>query len=310
MASEPVHVPVLLDEVVATFRAALGPASSGVYVDATIGAGGHAAVLLDEFAGLELLGFDWDPDSLAEAERNLARFGARVTLDRSPLAEVEAAVARHTDRRPLGLMADLGVCSLHLDRADRGFSFQADGPLDMRMRPDAETTAAEIVNHWSEQALADLFFEEGGERRSRRAAAAIVQARRRASFQRTLPLADVIENALGPGGKTHAATRCFQALRRAVNDEGPQLDAGLSAAERLLAPGGLLCLITFHSGEDGVVKRFLRDARRDGVFAELERGAVAPERSEQRRNRRARSARLRSALRTEQPARAAGEGRS
>ncbi|MHC4261472.1 MAG: 16S rRNA (cytosine(1402)-N(4))-methyltransferase RsmH [Planctomycetota bacterium] len=303
VTADPVHLPVLLEETLATFEAGLGAEPEGLVVDATVGAGGHASALLERFEGIELLGLDWDPESLREAAVRLERFGARATLDRSPFGDFEAALERLGGRRPIALLADLGVCSLHLDRPERGFSFQADGPLDMRMNPDASRTAAEIVNEWSEEQLANLFFEEGGERRSRRAAAAVVTARRRVPFQRTAALADVIEQALGPGGKTHPATRCFQALRRAVNDEGPELEAGLAGAERALLPNGLLCLITFHSGEDGVVKRYLRDARRAGVFAEMERGAVAPERSERRRNRRARSARLRSALRTEGPAR-------
>lgn len=303
VAEPPVHLPVLLGETLAAFEAGLGSDPEGVYIDGTVGAGGHARALLERFPRLGVLGLDRDPDSLAEAQRNLEPFGSRVELARSRLSAIEHTARELGVDRPLAILADLGVCSLHLDRSERGFSFQLDGPLDMRMDPEGELTAAEIVNQWSEGALADLFFHEGGERRSRRAAAAVVEARRRVPFRRTLALADVLERALGPGGRTHAATRCFQALRRAVNAEGFELEALLAAAERLLPAGGLLAVITFHSGEDGVVKRFMRDARRAGVFAESERGAVAPERSESRGNPRARSARLRSALRTELPPR-------
>jgi 16S rRNA (cytosine1402-N4)-methyltransferase len=297
----PVHRAVLVEELLEAVERGLGPDPRGRAVDATVGAGGHGAALLERFPGLELLGLDWDPDSLAEAERTLRPFAQRVQLDRSPLAELEAALARHPGPAPVLWLADLGVCSLHFDRPERGFSLHQDGPLDMRMDPAATTTAAEIVNHWPEERLADLFFQEGGERRSRRAAAAIVGARRRVPFARTAALAELLERELGPGGPTHPATRVFQALRRAVNAEGEQLERGLGAAERCLAPGGLLAVISFHSGEDGAVKRAFAASRRAGSLELLDQRPLGPGAAERRSNRRARSARLRVARRTDRP---------
>jgi len=292
-AAADVHAPVLLDEVVAVFERAFDGAPRGWYLDGTVGAGGHAAALLTRFDDLEVVGSDWDPDSLVEARRTLEPFGERAALVRGRLGEVEATASTRDDA-PLGLLADLGVCSLHLDRADRGFSFASDGPLDMRMDPDADTTAADIVNTWGEEQLADLFFHEGGERKSRRVAAAIVAARRRLPFKRTVALAQVVADALGGvRGKTHPATRTFQALRRAVNGEGEQLEALVDAAPRVLAEGGVLAVITFHSGEDGALKRRMRPGVKSGAWRELTDGALEPQRREVRRNARARSARLR-----------------
>jgi 16S rRNA (cytosine(1402)-N(4))-methyltransferase len=220
----PVHLPVLLAEVLAGVEQAFGPDASGLFVDGTVGAGGHAAALLERFPRLELLGFDWDPDSLALAAQRLAPFGARASLRRARLSELEAHLA-DLDRAPRLLLVDLGVCSLHFDRPERGFSVLADGPLDMRMDPRQETTAAELVARLSEEQLAELIWREGGEPRSRRVAHAIVEARRRVPFLRTGALAQLIERTLGPGGKIHPATRTFQALRRAVNREDLELEA-------------------------------------------------------------------------------------
>jgi 16S rRNA (cytosine1402-N4)-methyltransferase len=199
--------------------------------------------------------------------------------------------------RPRAMLFDLGVSSLQLDRAERGFSFAADGPLDMRMDPERERTAADIVNAWDEADLADLFFYEGGETRSRAVARAIVESRRRAPFLRTAALADQIAGALGSrsprAGKVHPATRCFQALRRAVNEEGDELLAGLDAAEEWLEDGGRLVVISFHSGEDRSVKHFLGAGARRGRWKPVTKKPLAPSREEGARNRRARSARLR-----------------
>lgn len=293
VTDDSVHRPVLVPQVLDALRRALGDSPSGWFADATVGAGGHLAAVLAEFEGLAGVGFDWDPDSLAEARANLADLGDRVRLERSSFADLEAGLAAAGVERPSAVLADLGVCSLHFDRAERGFSVLKDGPLDMRMSPDAELTAADIVNAWPEERLADLFFHEGGERRSRRAAAAVVEARRRVPFRRTMALADTLERALGHGGKTHAATRVFQALRRAVNDEGGQLDRGLAAALDVVAPGGAVVIITFHSGEDGAVKRAFADAARAGRVELLGSKPIGPDRAEAHANPRARSARLR-----------------
>lgn len=287
-----VHRPVLLAEVLAGVEQAFGADASGLYVDGTVGAAGHAAALLQRFPRLELSGFDWDPDSLALAAQRLAPFGPRASLRRARLSELDGELAA-LGRAPQLLLVDLGVCSLHFDRPERGFSVQADGPLDMRMDPLQETTAADLVARLSEERLADLIWREGGEPRARRVARAIVEARRRAPFLRTGALAELIERTLGPGGKIHPATRTFQALRREVNREDQELEALLVCAERRLAPGGLLATISFHSLEDGAIKRFLRAAGQRGSFEPLVKEPLAPGRAELLDNPRARSARLR-----------------
>jgi 16S rRNA (cytosine1402-N4)-methyltransferase len=286
-----VHRPVLVREVLDVFERTLGLAAAGTFVDGTLGAGGHARAVLERFPGLTLLGCDWDPDSLALAASNLAPLAARVELVRAALGDLEETLTGRA--APVAILADVGVCSLHFDRAERGFSVQADGPLDMRMDPDLERTAADIVNRWSEEDLANLFFEEGGEHKSRRAAAAIVEARRRVPFKRTAALAELLERVLGGGGRIHPATRVFQALRRAVNGEGAQLEHFLSHAPDALAPGGVLALVTFHSGEDGAVKRAFAERVASGAFEFATDGAVEPSSSEIHGNPRARSARLR-----------------
>lgn len=296
VADAPVHLPVLVEPVLESLDRHLGGGAQGWFADCTVGAGGHLSAVLERFEGLRGVGFDWDPDSLAEARANLARFGDRVRLERSSFADLESGLSAADVPAPVGLLADLGVCSLHFDRPERGFSFDKDGPLDMRMSPDVEQTAADIVNGWPEERLADAFFHEGGERRSRRAAAAIVEARRRVPFQRTMALAATVERALGPGGKTHPATRVFQALRRVVNDEGGQIERGLAAAQRALAPGGVLAIITFHSGEDGAVKRAFAAAARAGLLELPSNKPIEPSRAEALGNPRARSARMRVAI--------------
>ncbi len=303
-AAEGVHRPVLLAEVLAAVARVLGERPEGRFVDGTVGAGGHARALLERFPDLELFASDQDPDSLGLARERLAPFAERVHLHQARLSELDGWLAAAGEPAPVGLLVDLGVCSLHLDRADRGFSFQADGPLDMRMDPRLESTAADIVARWSEAELADLFFQQGGERRARRVAAALVEARRRAPFLRTGALADLVERVLGPGGRVHAATRVFQALRIAVNREDQELEQLLATAERRLAPGGLLLAISFHSGEDGRIKRFLAAGARAGTWLPEAGSPEEPSRAEVRANPRARSARLRVARRTETPPRA------
>ncbi len=291
------HEPVLLRELLRGVRESFKTGPRGLFVDGTLGAGGHASALLDEFEGLELLGFDHDEDSLALAERQLARFGSRIRIRRARLSEL--AEELEGEESPQLTLVDLGVCSIHLDRADRGFSFAADGPLDMRMDRRREITAADVVAEFDEQRLADLIFQEGGERRSRKIAHAICEARRRAPFLRTAALADLIARTVGGGGgPIHPATKTFQALRREVNREGDELEAAIEAFAQHLAPGGVMAVISFHSGEDGVVKRYLQQAKQAGTFEILTRKPLGPERDEVRRNARSRSARLRLARRT------------
>jgi 16S rRNA (cytosine1402-N4)-methyltransferase len=238
-----------------------------------------------------------DEAALEASARQLQPFGDRVELEHCRFSGLARRLRKLRHGRAGGWLMDLGASSLQLDRPERGFSFQFDGPLDMRMDPSRERTAADIVNQWDETDLADLFFYEGGERRSRQLAQAIVEARRRAPFLRTGGLADLVERVTGQGGRLHAATKVFQALRRAVNEEGDEQRAGLEAAESWLADGGVLAVISFHSGEDGVVKRFFQAGVQEGRWRLLTKKPVRPDHAEERRNARARSARLRAGVR-------------
>jgi len=295
-----VHVPVLGPEIVELFRAQLGARSSGTLLDGTLGLGGHARLLLEALPALQLVGIDQDPRALELARERLAPLQARTQTFHARVSEVGRVLAQAGSPALVGMLLDLGVSSMQLDEPARGFSFQHDGPLDMRMDPRRDRSAADIVNHWDEKDLADLFFFEGGETRSRAVARAIVEARRRAPFLRTGALADLIDNLLRQGaraGKIHPATLCFQALRRAVNEEGEELRAGLAAAERHLVPGGILAVISFHSGEDRETKRFLAEAERQGRFESLTRTPIEASPAERAANPRSRSARLRAARR-------------
>ncbi len=294
-----VHAPVLALEVIEVFREILSSGAETWLVDGTVGAGGHARTLLEAYPNLRVLAVDQDPDSLAEAAPVLEPFGDRVRLRRCRMSQLGGLLRREGLSDVAGFLFDIGVCSLHLDRPERGFSFRDDGPLDMRMDPSRERTAADVVNSWDERDLADLFFHEGGERRSRQAASAIIEARMRVPFQRTAALADVIANAVGGGGRIHPATRCFQALRRVVNQEGEELLHGMQAAEHHLSPGGLLAVITFHSGEDREVRRFLAGRARAGYWTIASGKPLRAGRDEVLRNRRSRSAVMRWATRAQ-----------
>ncbi|MCB2109837.1 MAG: 16S rRNA (cytosine(1402)-N(4))-methyltransferase RsmH [Rhodobacteraceae bacterium] len=304
------HVPVLL----APLLAAVAPVS-GVWVDGTFGAGGYARGLL-EAGARRVIGIDRDPSVFPMAAAWAERFGQRLVLKEGTFSELDALAGEPVE----GVVLDLGVSSMQIDQAERGFSFQKDGPLDMRMGTTGPT-AADLVNTATEAALADILFHYGEERAARRIARAIVAAR---PLARTLELAQVIERCLPrqKPGQSHPATRSFQAIRIAVNDEFGQLVLGLEAAERALAPGGRLAVVSFHSLEDRIVKRFLQ-ARSGGegqgsrhgpsrqtvpaAFTPVIRGAVPPD-AEVAANPRARSAKLRVARRTEVPA--AGVDRS
>jgi 16S rRNA (cytosine1402-N4)-methyltransferase len=267
-------------------------AGRATVVDMTLGAGGHAAALLAN--GVErVIGIDRDPDALAIASERLAPFGDRLKVVNSTFAEAE--VAGPVD----GVLYDLGVSSMQLDRAERGFGYQQDGPLDMRMGGDGPS-ATDLVNGLPEEELADLIFELGEEHRSRRIARAIVRARERAPIETTDALARVVAGALGrrPGGP-HPARRTFQALRIAVNRELEELTASLPQAVGLLAPGGRVVVLAYHSLEDRLVKRsFLEDER----LLRLTKKPVMPDEAEIAANPRARSARLRAAERLEEAA--------
>lgn len=296
----PVHRSVLPSEVLESLLAGRDPADlTGWGVDGTTGAGGHSELLLEACPHLHLLCTDQDPQALSIAKRRLARFGERVRLRHTRLSGLCRVIRKERIGRISAMLFDLGVCSMHLDQPQRGFSFLDDGPLDMRMDPERERTAADIVNGWDESDLADLFYYEGDESRARKIAKAIVESRRRVPFLRTGALAETIARATGSrGGKTHPATKCFQALRRAVNEEGDELLAGLETAEHWLEDGGSLAVISFHSGEDRVVKRYLQGGAREDRWKLQSKKPIAAGREEQKVNRRSRSAKLRGAIRT------------
>jgi len=263
-----VHQSVLLEEVIGALR----PHSEGVYVDGTIGAGGHAAALLSASAPHgQLFGFDQDKNALEIAKRRLAEFGNRVHLLHSNFDQIQQLATQHHIPPADGILLDLGVSSMQFDRPERGFSFQADGPLDMRMDDTAGQTAADLVNHLPERDLADLIYRYGEERQSRRIAKAIVKAR---PIRRTAELAQVVSGAISAGkrprkgrrqAKIHPATRTFQALRIAVNDELGALERALPQAINLLKPEGRLAVISFHSLEDRIVKQFFRQESQDCI---------------------------------------------
>ena len=253
------HQPVLLAEVLDLLDLQAGQN----VIDCTVGAGGHAESMLRQIAPAgKLLGLDVDRVALDLTQSRLAPFAGRVTLALTNFDRAaEAAMAQQFS--PVhAILADLGVSSMHLDQPERGFSFSHDGPLDMRMNAEAPQTAADLVNALSEEALADIIYQYGEERKSRRIARAIVKARPVFS---TMKLAEIVSRAVGGrrGQKTHPATRTFQALRIAVNDELGALERFLPQAVTLLAPGGRLAVISFHSLEDRIVKRFFQQEAKD-----------------------------------------------
>jgi 16S rRNA (cytosine1402-N4)-methyltransferase len=253
--SLPVHVPVLLDEIVA----GLQPQRGGYFVDCTVGLGGHAAAILERISPSgRLLGIDADPEAIKLSQDKLSDYGETVSLVNDNFVNLEAICGRYHFHPVDGILFDLGVSSLQLDTAERGFSFHLDAPLNMRFDPGQELTASDIVNSFSEQELAKLIEKYGEERRSRRIARYIVQNRPIAT---TVELARLIEQALGgKRARIHPATRTFMALRIAVNSELQNLELALKQTINLLRPGGRLTVISYHSLEDRIVKQFMRYA--------------------------------------------------
>jgi 16S rRNA (cytosine1402-N4)-methyltransferase len=290
------HLPVLLDEVLHWLR----PHSDGYYVDATVGNGGHAAAILAAAApDGRLLGLDADPEAVEVARARLAEYGQRATIVNASFRDLASVVAAHGMEAVDGIVMDLGISSRQLDVGGRGFSFRHDEPLDMRFDPTRGESAAALVNHADESEIADILYQFGEEYRSRRVARAIVRQRERAPIQTTGDLVKVVESALGPKrGRTHPATRAFQALRIAVNDELGALEQTLPVAASLLAPGGRLAVISFHSLEDRRVKKLFRAGGTETApLGELTRKPITPSPEEAARNPRARSAKLRVAER-------------
>ena len=318
LENDELHNPVLLEEIIEWLQ----PERGGVFVDCTVGAGGHSFAMLAASPDTRVVGIDQDFNALAAARGRLAIFENRVQLFHSNFERITSVLAEAGISEARGILADLGVSSIQLDRGDRGFSFASDAPLDMRMDQSREETAADLVNRLPEGELADLIFEFGEERGARKIARRIVRDREHEAVTTTKQLADIVVRALNLRGRwrIHPATRTFQALRIAVNDELGALERFVPAAISALSQAGRLAIISFHSLEDRIVKRsFLREsgrclcepqvsvARKDAAVDEiicehcgarkrinvLTRRPVRPGPDEMRRNPRSRSALLR-----------------
>ena len=305
------HVPVLSDQVVEL----LSPAAPGLLVDATVGLGGHAEALLRAERGFRLLGLDRDPQALARAGERLREFGDRVRLVEESFDQLPSVLDRFDLDRPVAILADVGCSSLQLDDPKRGFSFSTDGPLDMRMGSTGET-AADLLGRLEWEDLVKILRDYGEERRARAVARAIIKRREEAPLQTTKELSDLVRRVVGQrAGHINPATRTFQALRIAVNDELGQLERFVEPAARSLAPGGRLAVISFHSLEDRIVKHTLRRlagtctcppglpvcrCNPQRVVGVLTRSPIRPDDDEVAANPRSRSARLRAAERLEE----------
>lgn len=302
-SQKPPHVSVLYQQTISLLR----PRSPERYIDATVGAGGHAWGILEASSpDGELLGLDLDPQALALASQRLLVYKDRVTLVQASYTTLLEQMRANGWESAQGILLDLGVSSMQLDTAERGFSFLKDGPLDMRFSPQQPVSAADLVNTLPENELADILFRYGEERLSRRIARAIVRAR---PLYTTQELAEVVRRAAGhQSGRIHPATRTFQALRIAVNQELASLEDTLPKAIEALSPGGRLAVISFHSLEDRIVKQYFRRESRDCIcppgqpvctcghkatIREITRHPVEAEEEEKTSNPRARSARLR-----------------
>ena len=302
------HQPVMVEEVLHF----LSPRPGGVYVDCTVGAGGHAEAILDAVGGrATLIGIDRDPDALARARHNLHGFRASIHLVQGDFADIEWIVRSQGFERVDGILLDLGMSSMQVDTAARGFSFRNDGPLDMRMDPSQKLTAAEVVNSYEERELVRILRAYGEERNAGRIARAIVQARKTSPLRTTRELSEIVERSYPASSRGyHPSRRTFQALRIEVNRELEALGGALRAAPDLLASDGRVVVISYHSLEDRLTKRTissftgkgralpgLGEPQATGVLVELTRGAVLPSEVESERNPRASSARLRAAVR-------------
>ena len=313
------HIPVLAREVVDALR----PRDGGCYVDGTFGAGGYSSAVLDR-AQCQVIALDRDPDAIAAGQVLAERYAPRLRLIEGRFGDMAELLSAEGVDEVDGVALDLGVSSMQFDQADRGFSFRASGPLDMRMERSGPS-AADLVNEADEAELADIIWRYGEERKSRRVARAIVEARRQKPIETTGELAEIVRRAVGPQGRDESdpATRTFQALRIAVNDELGELERGLAAAEQVLAPGGRLAVVSFHSLEDRAVKQFVRARagrvpapsrhappraqNRATTLSDLTRKPVVPTAAEIAANPRARSARLRVAEKLgEKPAKRGG----
>lgn len=312
MTAPPTHIPVLLHEVVA----ALAPRDDGLYVDGTFGRGGYSIAILENIQS-KVIGIDRDPDAIKASTALVEKYAPRLKIKEGTFGNMQDLLAQDGILQVDGVALDVGVSSPQIDQAERGFSFQEDGPLDMRMSKQGQT-AADLVNSMKEEDLANIIYRYGEERHSRRVARNIVAARATEPFTRTKQLAELVRaNVPRSKDKVDPATRTFQALRIAVNDELGELDRGLRAAEKILKPGGTLAVVSFHSLEDRCVKEFLRDRSGNAPRASRHAPDIGPQapasftlatrkpitasEEEIKINPRARSARLRVAQRTVAP---------
>jgi 16S rRNA (cytosine1402-N4)-methyltransferase len=296
------HIPVLLEETIS----ALQPAAGKLFLDGTAGGGGHSLALLK--AGASVIACDQDPDALRETARRLADYSDRVRLVESNFADVVEHLTGQEVKKLDGVLLDLGVSSHQIDTPSRGFSFMGNGPLDMRMGPNVRRTAADLVNESSQEELAKIFFEFGEEPAGRRLAAHLVRVRGRSPIETTYDLVKAVESVIPKRGPRHPATKVFQALRIAVNDELSNLERGLRELSDLVKGGGRLAVISFHSLEDRIVKRYFREVSQEWIdrpewpapqrnpayaFRLVTNRPIEPSEEEARQNSRARSAKLR-----------------
>ncbi|GBD97397.1 MAG TPA: 16S rRNA (cytosine(1402)-N(4))-methyltransferase RsmH [Nitrospirae bacterium] len=282
------HIPVLLREVTEMLR----PEQDGIYVDATIGPGGHAEGILQCAGNCTLIGIDRDEKAIERAKERLKNY-RNIHLIRDSFSNIKAAVNSLGYDRVNGILLDLGVSALHLKSEGRGFSFLKDEALDMRMDQRQSFTAEDVINRYPEKDLATVIWQYGEERFSRKIAKAIVNARRRERIRSCMELAGIIEKAIRRRGRIHPATRTFQALRIEVNKELEELPAAIDAGAGLLAPEGRFCVISYHSLEDRIVKNAFKKLAKDGLFNIITKKPLVPGREEQQLNPSSRSAKLR-----------------
>ena len=291
--SPPIHIPVLLDEATQL----LAPVDGGIYVDGTLGLGGHSEKILQLCSPSgQVIGFEWDANALELATKRLTPFGQRFSAHHRSYSEIMDGLTEMGIQKVDGVLLDLGVSSLQFDNETRGFSFQADGPLDMRMDRRRHSTAEKIINNFSKDDLADIFYYFGEERQARRIASHIVAEREKERIKTTSHLAHIIAGAIPRKfhpRKIHVATKVFQALRIAVNKELDNLTTVLNFITEILKPGGRICIITFHSLEDRLVKWKFKD---NPLLHVLTKKPVTPSNEEIKMNPRARSAKLRAAF--------------
>lgn len=284
---KPDHIPVLLDEVIDI----LNPTSNKIYVDATFGAGGYTKAILEK-ASCKVIGIDCDQNTKPYAENLKNNFPERFSYINDNFTEIDNILKKLNIPKIDGIVFDLGVSSMQLDNKDRGFSFSGDGPLDMRMDNSLSTTATNLINTLYEEELANLIYELGGERKSRIIAKNIVQFRQKEKIKTTSELVEAI-GIKRYSDKLHFATKTFQALRIAVNNELENIKLVLNKLSSLLAPGGIICTVSFHSLEDKIVKDFFKTLSSEENFEKINKKVITPLYKEIRKNPRARSSKLR-----------------